>query len=128
MLWHQGEQDQGDEGPDFDYNYKIYQDYFVAMSGAWKENYPNIKFYYIYQIWPAACGSMFPGTDDMLREKQRTLPYLYSNMRIMSTLGTIPGSGCHFDIEGYTYFANQMSRLVEQDNYGYSRSSSMKTE
>jgi len=32
----------------------------------------------------------------MLREVQRTLPNLYSNMRIMSTLGIVPGSSCHY--------------------------------
>ena len=119
VLWHQGEQDQGVEGPDGDYDYKFYQQYFVDMSAAWKQDFPNIQKYYIFQIWPAACGSMSNGSDDKLREKQRTLPYLYSNMRAMSTLGIVPGSSCHYVLDGYQKFSDLISPLVEQDFYGY---------
>ena len=119
VLWHQGEQDQGVEGPDGDYDYKFYQQYFVDISAAWKQDFPNLQKYYLFQIWPAACGSMSNGSDDKLREKQRTLPYLYSNMRIMSTLGIVPGSGCHYEPAGYQVFSDLIGPLVEQDNYGY---------
>ena len=117
VLWHQGEQDQGHEGPfGGDYDYKYYQQNFVNMSAAWKQDYPNIRNYYIYQIWPAACGDT--SANDMLRETQRTLPSLYSNMRVMSTIGVEPGSGCHFDLDGYQMIAELMRPQVEQDNYG----------
>jgi hypothetical protein len=60
--------------------------------------------------------------DDQIREAQRTLPTLYSNLRTMSTIGAASehaGRGaCHFDLEGYAQFARFMSPLVEQDNYG----------
>ncbi|MCX6880532.1 MAG: hypothetical protein NTW21_43010 [Verrucomicrobia bacterium] len=118
VLWHQGEQDQGSGGPDGDYNYKFYQQYFMDMSAAWKQDFPNIQKYYIFQIWPAACGDTF--RNDQLREVQRTLPDLYSNMRIMSTLGIVPGSSCHYDLAGYQKFSDLISPLVEQDFYGYS--------
>ncbi|MCX6872983.1 MAG: DUF2341 domain-containing protein [Verrucomicrobia bacterium] len=117
VLWHQGEQDQGSGGPDGDYDYKFYQQYFVDMSAAWKQDFPNIRKYYIFQIWPAACGDT--SRNDQLREVQRTLPFLYSNMRIMSTLGIVPGSGCHYVLEGYQKFSDLISPLVEQDFYGY---------
>jgi hypothetical protein len=60
---------------------------------------------------------------DQLREAQRTLPRLYSNMRIMSTIGIYetwnPARGlCHFSGIGYTQIANLMVPLVKQDNYG----------
>jgi len=59
---------------------------------------------------------------DMLLEVQRTLPSLYSNMRIMSTLGIVSGSSgrglAHFDLEGYAQIAKLIEPLVEQDNYG----------
>ena len=119
VLWHQGEQDQGADGPfGGDYDYKFYQQYFVDMSAAWKQDFPNIRNYYIFQIWPPACGAQF--RNDQLREVQRTLPYLYSNMRIMSTLGIVPGSSCHYVLEGYQKFSDLISPLVEQDFYGYS--------
>ena len=47
---------------------------------------------------------------------------LFSNMRIMSTLGIVSGSSgrglCHFDLDGYAQIAQLMCPLVEQDNYG----------
>jgi len=58
------------------------------------------------------------GSGDRLREVQRTLPALFSNMSIMSTLGIKPGGGCHFPPEGYAQFANLIAPLVEHDLYG----------
>jgi hypothetical protein len=120
ILWHQGENDSGSGAPTGDWNYKSYQQYFVDMSAAWKQDYPNIQHYYVFQVWPLPC-SMGP-KDDQIREAQRTLPRLYSNLRTMSTVGAASehaGRGaCHFDLEGYAQFARFMSPLVEQDNYG----------
>ncbi len=116
VVWHQGENDQGLQGPDGDYNYKRYQQYFVDLSAAWKDDYPNIQKYYVFQIWPGACGDA--SACDMLREKQRTLPSLYSNMRIMSTLGIVPGSSAHYEAAGYQKFVDLIAPLMEQDLYG----------
>ena len=117
VLWHQGEQDQGSEGPDGDYDYKFYQQHFVDISAAWKQDFPNIRNYYLFQIWPGACGDT--SRNDQLREVQRNLPKLYSNMRVMSTLGIVPGSSCHYDEAGYAVFSDLIGPLVEQDVYAY---------
>jgi hypothetical protein len=116
LLWHQGEQSQGSGGIDPDYDYKFYQQYFVDISAAWKQDFPNLRNYYLFQIWPAACGDT--SRNDQLREVQRTLPRLYSNMKIMSTHGIVPGSGCHYVPEGYQVFSDLIGPLVEQDVYG----------
>jgi hypothetical protein len=120
VLWHQGENDSGSGAPTGDWNYKSYQQYFMDMSAAWKQDYPNIQYYYVFQVWPLPC-SMGP-KDDQIREAQRTLPRLYSNLRTMSTVGAASehaGRGaCHFDLEGYAQFARFLSPLLEQDNYG----------
>ena len=118
LLWHQGEQDQGSGGPDGDYDYKFYQQYFIDISAAWKQDFPNILNYYVFQIWPGACGDI--STNDQLREVQRTLSRQYSNMRLMSTLGINPGSSCHYEAAGYKVFSDLISPLVEQDHYGTS--------
>lgn len=121
-MWHQGEQDQGTGGSFAgDCDYKYYQQLFVDMSAAWKQDFPNIRHYFIYQIWPYACGDT--SRNDQLRETQRTLPKLFSNMRIMSTLGVTPGSSCHYEPAGYQNMADLMTPLVEQDIYGYSPAS-----
>ena len=117
VLWHQGEQDQGSGGPDGDYDYKFYQQYFVDMTAAWKQDYPNLQKYYVFQIWPAACGDV--SRNDLLREAQRTLPNLFSNLRMMTTVGIVPGSSCHYEPAGYQRFSDLMSPMVEQDFYGY---------
>jgi alpha-L-fucosidase len=121
VLWHQGENDSGSGAPTGDWNYQSYQQYFVDMSAAWKQDYPNIQHYYVFQVWPLPC-SMGP-KDDQIREAQRTLPRLFSNLRVMSTIGIAsPHAGrgaCHFDLDGYARFAMFMSPLVEVDNYGF---------
>ncbi len=125
VLWHQGENDQGADGPTGRYGWETYQQYFVDMSAAWKGDYPNIQNYYIFQIWPNACSMGGNGSGDMLREAQRTLPCLYSNMSIMSTLGIKPPGGCHYPLAGWAEFARLIQPLIERDNYGGVFSSSI---
>ena len=118
VLWHQGENDQGSAGPGGGWGWETYQQYFIELSAAWKEDYPNIQNYYIFQIWPKACGMGGNGSDNMLREVQRTLPSYFSNMTVMSTLGIRPPGGCHYPAEGYAVMARLIRPLVERDNYG----------
>ena len=58
------------------------------------------------------------GNGDMLREVQRTLPRLYSNMDIISTLGIEPPGGCHYPLAGWAKFADLVQPLIERDFYG----------
>ena len=119
ILWHQGENDQGADGPTGGYGWQTYQQLFIQMAASWKEDFPNVKRYYIFQIWPNSCGmGGSKGSGDRLREKQRTLPQLYSNMSIMSTLGIQPSGGCHFPLAGWSEFARLIQPLIERDNYG----------
>ncbi|MCX6872593.1 MAG: DUF2341 domain-containing protein [Verrucomicrobia bacterium] len=117
VLWHQGEADQGSDGPDNGYDSAVYQQYFLDLSAAWKQDMPNIRHYYVFQIWPNGC-SQGGGHGDLLREKQRTLSRLYSNMDVMSTLGIKPGGGCHYPLTGWSEFARLMQPLIERDFYG----------
>lgn len=117
VLWHQGENDQGESGATGTFGWVNYQDYFIRMSAAWKQDYPNIKHYYTHQIWPGACGSRSV-EGDRLRERQRQLPKQFSNMSVLSTLGIRPGGGCHYLAEGYAAMARQLVPLVNQYNYG----------
>jgi hypothetical protein len=119
VFWHQGEADQGSDGPTGRWGWEDYQRFFIDMSAAWKQDYPNIRHYYIFQIFPNGCSQAGAGgQDNMLREVQRTLPYNYSNMSIMSTIGVRPGVTCHTEAAGYLEFARLISPLVERDNYG----------
>ncbi len=115
IIWHQGENDQGAAGPDGGYGWETYQRYFINMSADWKRDFPNVSRYYVFQIWPNACSMGSGVSGDMLREKQRTLPSLYSNMEILSTLGIEPGGTCHFPLEGWSVFAKRVGALVGRD-------------
>ncbi len=117
VLWHQGENDQGADGPTGGYGWENYRELFVDMAAAWKEDYPNIQHYYVFQIWPKACSMGVDGSDNQLREVQRTLANSFSNLSLMSTLGIKPPGGCHFPIEGYAEFARLIAPLVERDHY-----------
>ena len=118
VLWHQGENDQGSDGPTGGYGWENYQQLFIDLAAAWKQDYPNIQHYYMFQIMPYACSMGREGSDSRLREVQRTLPAAFSNLSIMSSLGIDPPGGCHFTPEGYAQFAKLIGPLVEQYNYG----------
>lgn len=118
VFWHQGENDQGADGPTGGFGYETYRQFFVDMAGGWKTDYPNVRQYYVFQIWPKACAMGVNGSDNKLREVQRQLPTLFSSLHVMSTLGIKPPGGCHFPIEGYAEFANLIGPLVERDFYG----------
>jgi hypothetical protein len=118
VLWHQGENDQGADGPTGRYGWETYRDYFIDMAAAWKQDYPNIQHYYIFQIWPKSCSMGINGSDNMLREVQRALPSCFSNMGIMSTLGIKPPGPAHYPAAGYAEMARLICPLMERDNYG----------
>ena len=118
ILWHQGENDQGSDGPTGGFGWEAYQSLFLEMSAAWKQDFPNVQQYYVFQIWPNSCSMARDGSGDMLREKQRTLPQFFSHMSIMSTLGVRPPGGCHFPLVGWAEFARTIQPLIERDMYG----------
>jgi len=117
VLWHQGENNQGLAGPTGDFDWKSYQQYFVEMAAAWKQDFPNLQHYYVFQIWPSACGMGGPN-GDQLREKQRGLARLFSNVNVMPTLGIRPPGTCHYPLAGWAEFATLVQPLMERDFYG----------
>jgi hypothetical protein len=58
------------------------------------------------------------GSDDRLRDVQRTLSRSFAKLSVMSTLGIEPPGGCHYPLEGYAQFARLIRPLVERDLYG----------
>ncbi len=118
VLWHQGENDQGADGPTGGYGWETYRQYFIELAAAWKQDYPNIQHYYVFQIWPKSCAMGINGSDNRLREVQRNLPKAFSNLSIMSTLGIDPPGGCHFPAAGYAEFARLICPLLDRDHYG----------
>ncbi|MFK7909861.1 MAG: sialate O-acetylesterase [Akkermansiaceae bacterium] len=116
VFWHQGESDGSNFGPISDFDYTAYEENFLNMSVAWKEDYPNIQGYIIFQVNPRPCSIGPKG--DQVREVQRTLPRLYSNMNILTAVGVMPYGGCHYTLDGYNTIGDMMASLVNQDFYG----------
>jgi Concanavalin A-like lectin/glucanases superfamily/Domain of unknown function (DUF2341)/Carbohydrate esterase, sialic acid-specific acetylesterase len=118
ILWHQGENDQGADGPTGGFGWETYQEYFIDLTAAWKCDFPNVQRYYLFQIWPKSCAMGIDGSDNQLREVQRQLPALFSKLSIMSTLGIDPPGGCHFPAAGYAEFARLIFPIVQRGSYG----------
>lgn len=118
LMWHQGENDQGADGPTGGFGWETYRSYFIELASAWKQDFPNIQHYHIFQIWPKSCAMGVNGSDNQLREVQRTLPSAFSKMSIMSTLGIEPPGGCHFPPAGYAELARVIHPLIARDHYG----------
>lgn len=118
VFWHQGENDQGADGPTGGFGWENYRDLFIDLTAAWKQDFPNISRYYVFQIWPKSCAMGIDGSDNRLREVQRTLGSGYNNLTVLSTLGIDPPGGCHYPAAGYAEFARMLFPLVQRDLYG----------
>jgi hypothetical protein len=117
VMWHQGESDQGFDGPDNCFGCDTYERYFVDLSAAWKQDYPNIRHYYLFQIWPNSCSMGGNGASDRLRDVERRLPRLYSSMSVISTLSLLSGA-CHFNLNDYEKMGHWLAALVARDSCG----------
>ncbi|RLS52420.1 MAG: DUF2341 domain-containing protein [Planctomycetota bacterium] len=118
IFWHQGENDQGADGPSGGFGHETYRSLFINLSNAWAMDYPNSRMTYMFQIWPKSCAMGFDGSDNVLRDVQRCIPDSLDRVAIMSTLGIDPPGGCHFPADGYAAMANLIYPLVEQHTYG----------
>lgn len=118
IFWHQGENDQGADGPSGGFGHETYREMFVSLSHAWAQDYPNSKMTYMFQIWPKSCAMGIDGSDNVLRDVQRQLPDAMDRLAIMSTLGIDPPGGCHYPADGYAAMATLISPLVEYHTYG----------
>ena len=118
VLWHQGEADQGADGPSGDYGCENYEPQFLELAAAWSTDFPNLRHCHLFQIWPNACSQGGNRFSDRLRDVQRRLPRQFSRVGVMSTLGIDPEGGCHYPAEGYAAIARLIAPLVDRDHYG----------
>ena len=118
VLWHQGEADQGYDGPDNCYGNETHQQYWVDLTAAWKQDMPNLQHYYLFQIWPNACSQGGTIHSDKLRDLQRRFTRLYSNFSVMPTLAFASGQSCHFLLEDYEKMGLSMVPLLQRDGFG----------
>ncbi|MFM7058141.1 MAG: zinc-dependent peptidase [Planctomycetota bacterium] len=117
VIWHQGENDQGADGPTGGFGYETYRPFFLQLAASWKQDYPNIQHFYAFQIWPKSCAMGINGSDNQLREVQRTLPRLFSCLSVLATVGVKPPGGCHFPAAGYAEFARLLHPMLQHHIY-----------
>lgn len=118
LFWYQGENDQGADGPTGGFGWETYRRFYMDLTAAWKQDFPNLQHFYVFQIWPKACAMGFDGSDNRLREVQRQLPSAVSHLHLMSTLGIDPPGGCHYPAAGYRALAELVAPLLERDILG----------
>ncbi|OGJ88872.1 MAG: hypothetical protein A2268_09305 [Candidatus Raymondbacteria bacterium RifOxyA12_full_50_37] len=111
MLWYQGEAENGDSL----YNAVGYATSFKAVHDAWLGDCPGIQHFYVFQIRPG-CGS---GFQDILRDCQRRLPNLLSDVSLMSTTNVADrnADNCHYLVTGLHELGDMMYRLLARDMY-----------
>lgn len=117
ILWYQGENDQGADGPSGGFGWENYRHDFIELAAAWKQDFPNIQAYHVFQIWPKACSMGFGGSDNRLREVQRDLRTAFSHLTLMSVVGVQPPGTCHFPSAGYADIARLIFPVIERDHY-----------
>ncbi len=121
VIWHQGENDQGADGPSGGYGWETYRPLFRSLAAAWATDYPNLRHHYAFQIWPKACAMGIDGSDNRLREVQRNLPSAVAGLTVMSSLGIDPPGGCHYPAQGYAAMARLIAPLIDRDVHGVQR-------
>lgn len=104
MFWYQGESNTFDG----------YAANFRKIYEAWHRDYPNLERVYVTQIRPGCVR----GPHGALREFQRTLADTFPDVTVVTTAGLIGHDGCHYAIEGYMRFGDQLYRHVARDFYG----------
>ena len=118
VIWHQGENDQGADGPSGGYGWETYRTLFIDLAAAWATDYPNLRHHYAFQIWPKACSMGSDGSDNRLREVQRNLPSALAHLSVMSSAGIQPPGECHYPAQGYAEMARLIAPLIDRDLHG----------
>ena len=113
LLWYQGESGQADVAS--------YQNDFDDLYDDWRADYSPIEKVYTFQIRgsaPDKCGKIPEESKFLIRDLQRRIPDLYSDVEVMSTTGVGDYDGCHFFYsDGYEAIAQNVFRQIARDLY-----------
>jgi hypothetical protein len=105
MIWYQGESD-------FDDATTWYSNW-QSLRAAWAQDFPALQHVYVFQIRCDCTGGGQP-----VREIQRELIDLETDVSVMSTTAAPDHDGCHFRYLGYRELGERMARLLDRDFYG----------
>lgn len=114
VLWYQGESD-AISGRDSALNYNKR---FAYLRSAWKTDYPNLQKIFVMQINTGCAGD----DQSLLRESQRRLSDEFSDVVVMSAVGSAPEDrlwdGCHYTHMGYVNVGAKLGPVVAKYLYG----------
>lgn len=104
LLWHQGEGNMNASASNYAAN-------FTTLHNEWKEDFPALRKFYVYQL-------EFAG---VVQEYQRGFGTLFGDVTAMSTNGFSDFDGVHYDLgngTGYFQMADVAFPLIDKDLYG----------
>ena len=108
LIYRQGESEAYGEGNNWG-------TYFDTFYGNLKLDLPSIKKLYVFQIdiiEPAVAAA------PLVREAQRALAGKYTDVQVVTSVGTDGFDGLHYSEEGYKQNAREFTRLIARDFYG----------
>ncbi len=107
LFWFLGEAETDRGIHSYHYNWEL-------LYNAWREDYPGIEKFYVYQIRPG-CVS-WNKTHAEIREAQRRLDSL-DDVELISTNGRPGFDNCHYSFDGYRDIARNTADLVLKQIY-----------
>jgi beta-glucanase (GH16 family) len=114
VFWYQGEADAALSTCDA----SDYGNRFNLIYNSWKVDYPGVQKIFLFQINTGCGGS----NTIQIREIQRQLSSKFSNIEIMSTIGSVTADrsadNCHYTISGYNILASKIKPFVKKAFYG----------
>ncbi len=110
LFWYQGEID-GDTA------YLQYANRFAQLHNAWEMDYPGLEKIIVIQTRPGCVISPTELYHQQIRETLRTLPDVYTNVKLMTTAGIPYFDGCHFLTQGYQLLAQRLYFML-RDEFG----------
>ena len=119
ILWHQGENDQGADGPTGGYGWETYQPLFVEMSAGLETGLPEraalLRFPDLAEL--VQHGRKKRLRRHAAREAAHPAAALFQHEHHVHARHRPPG-GCHFPLAGWAEFARLIQPLIERDHYG----------
>jgi hypothetical protein len=85
------------------------------MYNDWREDYPNFKKLYLFQVH---MGCSAGGDEGAVRDLLRTIKDSIPNVVQVSVMGIDGHDGCHYTTVGYTSIGDMVYKQVARDFYG----------
>lgn len=107
-IWRQGENESSGAASLWGENFDILYKY-------WRQDYPNIQKYYVYQVSLLDFPLYAAG---QLRDYQRRTKYIYDRVENITAIGLPDYDGIHYGLQGHIKSAEELFLQISRDFYG----------